>query len=319
MVRVELAGICGTDLHVIAGDFAGIRPGAVIGHEFVGEVVTIGSAVTRFKVGDRVMASDFAACGHCRCCDRGDHWECSERAFFGTGTSFGPALAGAQAELVRVPYADTTLGLIPKGCSDEAAILLGDNLATGWAAVERSALSPGEIVAVIGGGTVGQLASLSAQAAGAGAVIVVEPSEARREFARSNGSLAASPQEARALITRLTDGEGADVIIEAVGSASALTAAFDLVRKRGRIISVGAHAAETWPFPLARGFANELTLGFAIGDSIRLRSRLLSLITTGALDPTVVVDRRIGFGDASQAYADLKAQRIMKAVIDPRV
>jgi threonine dehydrogenase-like Zn-dependent dehydrogenase len=178
---------------------------------------------------------------------------------------------------------------------------------------------PGEIVAVIGGGAVGQLASLSAQAAGAGAVIIIEPSETRRSFARTNGSLAASPEEARALVARLTDGEGADVVVEAVGGTSGLTAAFDLVRKRGRIISVGAHAAESWPFPLARSFSNELTLGFAIGDSIRLRPRLLSLITTGALDPTVVVDCRIGFAAAPQAYADLRARRIMKAVIDPRV
>jgi len=319
LVRVDLAGICGTDLHVIAGDFSGIQPGAIIGHEFVGEVIAIGSAVGRFKIGNRVMSSDFTACGHCRWCDRGDHWECQERAFFGTGTCFGPALHGAQAEIVRVPHADTTLGLMPKGCSDEAAILLGDNLATGWAAVERGLLSPGEIVAVIGGGSVGQLASLSAQAAGAGAVVVIEPSETRRAFARANGSLAASPEEARSLVDRLTDGDGVDLVVEAVGAAATLTAGFELVRKRGRIISVGAHAGESWPFPLARSFANELTLGFAIGDSIRLRPRLLSLITTGALDPTVVVDRRVGFAGAAQAYADLKAQKIMKAVIDPRI
>jgi alcohol dehydrogenase len=319
LVRVDLAGICGTDLHVIAGDFAGIQPGAIIGHEFVGEVIAVGSAVTRFKVGNRVMSSDFTACGHCRWCDRGDHWECQERAFFGTGTSFGPALHGAQAEIVRVPHADTTLGLMPKGCSDEAAILLGDNLATGWAAVERGSLLPGEIVAIIGGGSVGQLASLSAQAAGAGAVVVIERSEMRRAFARANGSLAASPKEARSLVERLTDGEGADLVVEAVGAAATLTAGFEIVRKRGRVISVGAHAAESWPFPLAKSFANELTLGFAIGDSIRLRPRLLSLITTGALDPTVVVDRRVGFAGAAQAYADLKAQKFLKAVIDPRI
>ncbi len=93
--------------------------------------------------------------------------------------------------------------------------------------------------------------------------------------------------------------------------------AFDLVRKRGRIISVGAHATDRWPLPLAKSFANELTLGFAIGDSIRLRPRLLRLVATGALDPTVVVDRRIGFLAAAEAYRDLKAQKIMKAVIDP--
>jgi alcohol dehydrogenase len=317
IVRVDLAGICGTDLHVIAGDFHGLQPGASIGHEFVGEVIAVGSAVTRFKVGNRVMSSDFTACGHCTWCDRGDHWECRERAFFGTGTSFGPALHGAQAEFVRVPYADTTLGLVPKDCSDEAAILLGDNLATGWAAVERGSLLPGEIVAIVGGGSVGQLASLSAQAAGAGAVVVIEPSEPRREFARANGSLAVSPEEARSLIDRLTAGEGVDLVVEAAGTSATLTMGFEIVRKRGRIISVGAHATESWSLPLAKSFANELTLGFAIGNSIRLRARLLSLITTGALDPTAVIDRRIGFAGAPQAYADLKSQKIMKAVIDP--
>ena len=219
---------------------------------------------------------------------------------------------------MRVPHADTTLGLVPKGCSDEAAILIGDNLATGWAAVERGALSPGETAAIIGGGAVGQLASLSAQAAGAGAVVVVEPSESRRAFARANGALSASPEEARDLIERLTNGDGVDVVIEAVGSPGPLSSAFDLVRKRGRIISVGAHATESWPFPLAKSFSSELTLGFAIGDSIRLRPRLLALVTTGALDPTIIVDRRIGFSAAAETYRDLKAQKIMKAVIDPR-
>lgn len=319
LVRVDLAGICGTDLHVINGDFSGIQPGAIIGHEFVGEVIALGSAVARFNVGNRVMSSDFTACGRCGRCDRGDHWECRERAFFGTGTSFGPALPGAQAEIVRVPHADTTLGLIPKGCSDEAAILLGDNLATGWAAVERGSLLPGEIVGIIGGGSVGQLASLSAQAAGAGAVIVIEPSDTRRAFARANGSLSAAPEEARLLVDRLTDGEGVDLVVEAVGAAATLTAAFEIVRKRGRIMSLGAHAAESFTFPLAKSFANELTLGFAIGDSIRLRPRLLSLITTGALNPAVVVDRRTGFAGAEKAYADLKTQKILKAVIDPKL
>ena len=138
IVKVTLAGICGTDLHVVRGDFSGIEPGTVVGHEFVGEVVELGSAVRRFKPGDKVMSSDFTACGHCGWCDRGDHWHCHERAFFGTGTSFGPALAGAQAEFVRVPHADTTLGLLPPGCSQEAGLLMGDNLATGWVAVERA-------------------------------------------------------------------------------------------------------------------------------------------------------------------------------------
>ena len=319
IVRVTMAGICGTDLHVIAGDFPGLEPGAVMGHEFVGEVVDIGPLVQRVKRGDRVMASDFVACGHCRCCARGDHWQCGERAFFGTGTSFGPALSGAQAELVRVPLADTTLCPIPAGCSEEAAILVGDNLATGWAAVERGGVKPGDFVAVIGGGAVGQLASLSAQVAGAAAVLLVEPNEARRQLAQRQGALAAAPAEAAALLHKITDGEGAAVVIEAVGSPGPLRGAFDLVQKRGTIVSVGAHADRAWPLDLARSFADELTLSFAIGDSIRLRQRLLPLIRSGILDPTVIIDARIPFAAVPDAYRSLKAQRIMKAVVLPEL
>ena len=175
LIRVTLAGICGTDLHVVAGHFKGVAPGMVIGHEFVGDVIAVGAGVSRIKVGDHVVASDFTACGACRWCARGDHWECPDRAFFGTGESFGPALSGAQAEIVRAPFADTTLARVPPGVSDEAAILVSDNLATGWAAIERARLEPGESVAVIGGGAVGQLASLAAQAAGAAGVVLVEP------------------------------------------------------------------------------------------------------------------------------------------------
>lgn len=317
LVRVTMAGICGTDLHAIADDFPGMVPGAILGHEFVGDVIEVGTQVQCIRPGDHVMASDFTACGHCRWCGRGDHWECADRAFFGTGTSFGPALSGAQAELVRVPLADTTLCRVPEGCSDEAAILIGDNLATGWAAVERGRVEPGQVAAVVGGGAIGQLAALSAQAAGAAAVVVVEPNPTRRDFARRHGSLAVAPEDAEALVRRLTDGDGADAVIEAVGSPGPLRSAFALVRKRGTIVSVGAHAGESWPLPLAHSFAGELTLTFAIGDSIRLRQRLLPLVRMGMLQPTAVIDARLPLQDAADAYRRLKAQQIMKAIVIP--
>ena len=317
LVRVTLAGVCGTDLHAVAGDFPGMEPGGVVGHEFVGDVVAVGAQVRTLRAGDHVMASDFTACGHCRWCGRGDHWECPDRAFFGTGTAFGPALPGAQAELVRVPHADTTLCRVPDGCSDEAALLLGDNLATGWAAVERGGVLPGSVVAVVGGGAIGQLAALSAQAAGAACVLVVEPNEARRHVARDNGSVAVAPGEGGELARRLTDGDGADVVIEAVGAPAVLETCFALVRRRGTIVSVGAHADPTWPLPLARSFAEELTLTFAIGDAIRLRQRLLPLIRTGMLRPEALIDTRAPLSAAPDAYARLRGQQIMKAVLRP--
>jgi 2-desacetyl-2-hydroxyethyl bacteriochlorophyllide A dehydrogenase len=317
LVRVRLSAICGTDLHVIAGHLRTVEPGTVIGHEFVGEVIEVGAGVQRIGLGQSVMASNFAACGSCRWCERGDHWECGERAFFGTGTAFGPLLAGAQAEWVRVPHADTTLFPIPPGCSDQAALLVSDNLATGWVAVERGGVEPGDIVAVIGGGAVGQLASLSAQTAGAGAVVVVEPNATRRRFAEAHGALSAAPKTARDLVRTLADGDGADVVIDAVGGDGPLRAAFDLVRRRGRIVSVGTHSDLGFELPVARSFADELGLTFAIGDAIRLRSRLLALISHRALDPTVIISATMPLADAAAAYAQLADQRQLKVLLDP--
>ena len=319
IVRATLCGICGTDLHLIAGDFPGMEPGMTLGHEIVGDVVEVGTAVRHVRPGDRVFASDFVACGRCRWCDRGDHWECAERAFFGSGHTFGPFLAGAQAELVRVPFADGTLLALPQGCSAEAAILLADNLPTGWVAIERSALRPGEAVAVIGGGAIGQLVSLCAQAAGAGYVVVVEPNADRRAFAEAHGAFGAAPDEALELVRSLTNGDGADVVVEAVGRNATLGAALGLARKRGRVVSVGVHATERWDFPLAAAFADELSVSFAIGDAIRTRRALLSLLESGVLDPRDVVDARVPFAGAAAAYADLAAQRALKVVIDPRL
>jgi len=317
IVRVTLAGICGTDLHVVRGDFPGIEAGAVVGHEFVGEVVEVGRAVQRLRLGDKVMSSDFTACGHCTWCGRGEHWHCADRAFFGTGTSFGPSLAGAQAEFVRVPHADTTLGLLPVGCSEEAALLINDNLATGWVAVERAGTEPGDCAVVIGGGAIGQLTALSAQAVGAGVVVVVEPNAQRRAFAQAHGSLTAHPDEAESTVRRATDGVGADVVFEAVGGNGPMDLAMKLARPRGRVVSVGAHAAENWAFPIARAFSDELTVSFAIGDSIRLRRRLLRLVAGGAFDPTVVIDARGELADAPELYRLLAAQQRLKAVVSP--
>ena len=164
------------------------------GHEFAGEVTETGGAVTAVTAGDVVAGADYTACGSCWWCRRGDHWHCPERRFFGTGTAFGPALDGAQAELVRIPHADVVLRRVPAGVSLDAAVFLGDTLATGYAAVQRAGYRPGDTVAVIGGGPVGQLTSLVAQACAAGIVVLVEPVAARRDFA-ANGALAAEHPE----------------------------------------------------------------------------------------------------------------------------
>lgn len=316
VVAVELAGICGTDLHVLRGDFGAAPPGTILGHEFVGHVVAVGSGVTRLSAGDRVVNSDFTACGNCRWCRRGGHWHCVERRFFGTGELFGPAQAGAQAERVLVPNADTTLSLLDPRCPPEAAILLSDNLATAWSAVERARLEPGDVVAVIGGGPLGLLSAHCALAVGAASVVVVEPNPARRSVASSQGAVVTDPDNARATVDGLTGGDGADAVIEAVGLIATLDSAVDLVRRGGRVASVGVPLADRWTLPVAQTFSDELNLSFVIGNPIATNARLQRMVVGGALDPIFVVDGRMSLIEAPAAYAAVTAQRHLKVVLD---
>lgn len=314
IVRVKCAAICGTDLHAVAHS-EHLPEGFVLGHEFVGEILLIGDAVRGHRPGDRVVGADYTACGVCWWCRRGDHWECAERRFFGTGSAFGQPLPGTQAELVRVPHADTVLRSVPADISDEAAVFLGDGLATAYAATQRGDLSPGATVAVVGGGPVGQLTSLAAQACGAGAVIVVEPVAARREAAEAEGALGATPETARGLLDDLTENRGADVVIDAVGGHRGLDTSLGLVRRRGTIVSVGVHLDPAWPLPVARAFTDELTVRFAIGDLMRDADALLGLIRAGVIDPAVVASETIAIDAAPDAYRRMADRSTLKTLI----
>ncbi len=316
LVDIKVSAICGTDLHALHG-VPGIPPGTALGHEFVGEIVAVGSAVQDRTVGELVNASDFTACGRCWWCRKGDHWECEDRSFFGFGSVFGEPLPGAQSELIRVPHADAVLCPVPEHCTPEAAVFVGDTLACGFAAAERAGLLPGETVAIVGGGTVGQMASLACQIIGAATVVVTDRLPARLQVAADNGAIAATPADAEGIIAELTDGRGADLAIDAVGGQAPLLAACDLVRRRGRIVSVGAHFDATFPYPIAKAFAEELTLSCAIGDSIRLRDRIFPLLAAGVLDPTVVVTASVSLAEAAEAYQRMAAHDELKVLIHP--
>lgn len=311
IVRVCRAAVCGTDLHVVSQGGDRFIPG----HEFAGEVAQVGGAVTSVVAGDLVVGADYTACGVCWWCRRGNHWHCPERRFFGTGTAFGPALDGAQAELVRVPHADVVLRPVPAGVSLDAAVFLGDTLATGYAAVQRAGYRPGDMLAVIGGGPVGQLTSLVAQACSAGAVLVVEPVAARREFAAANGSLAAAPEAARALIDELTDGRGADAVVDAVGGTRGLDSALRLVRGGGTVVSVGVHPEQAWPLPAERAFSDELTIRFAIGDFMRDAEPLCALLRSGVVDPGVIASERVSLDEVPAAYRRMAQRSTLKPLV----
>lgn len=316
IVAVRIAAVCGTDLHMTSGHMPGMTTGQILGHEFVGEVVAAGPAVRRAVVGTEVLSSDYTACGVCWWCDRREHWHCAQRQFFGTGTSFGPAIAGGQAEFIRVPFADVTLAEHPTEVSDAAALLVGDNLATGWIAIERGGVRAGDVVAVIGGGPIGQLAALCAQTVGAATVVVADPVPERRDLAKAQGGLGAAPEELRAILDELTAGRGADVVIEAVGAPVGLELALRAVRNRGTVVSVGAHTQTSWALPLAASFAAEVTLTFAIGDPMRARRTLLPLLAAGVLDPGFVVSDTVPLTDAPAAYARMRNRSATKILLN---
>jgi threonine dehydrogenase-like Zn-dependent dehydrogenase len=197
----------------------------------------------------------------------------------------------------------------------DAAVFLGDTLATGYAAVQRTARRPGDTLAVVGGGPIGQLTSLAAQACGAGIVVLVEPVAARRDLAAAQGALVTDPDGARALVDRLTDGRGADAVVDAVGGPRGLDTAFALVRRRGSVVSVGVHADAAWALPVARAFTDELTLAFAVGDLARDAGPLVALVRSGAVDPAVVASETVPLDGVPEAYARMAERRTLKTLI----
>lgn len=314
LVRVSRTAVCGTDLHLLAHP-SGLDEGTVLGHEFVGEVVRVGRRVGSVAVGDVVVGCDYVACGRCWWCRSGHHWHCDQRRFFGTGSTFGPALAGAQADVVLTPFADTTLRVLPDGVDLDHALLLGDTLATGHAAARRLGTGPGATVVVVGGGAVGQLASLCAQVLGAGHVVVVEPVESRRSLAVDGGSLAVAPEAAGSVVQQLTGGRGADGVIDAVGAPVGLETALRIVRRGGSVVSVGVPSSATWEAPVGSAFERELTLGFVIGDFIRDADVLLTLLTSGLVVPDALVTPSGTLDDAEDVYAAVRARSTLKPVL----
>lgn len=252
LIRVTLTGICGFDLHLYHGLIPTMKPGQILGHEFVGEVVEIGSDVTRVVPGDRVVVPFPISCGECWYCKQGLWALCDnsnpnswmQETLYGAAGAgiFGyPQLyggyPGGQAELVRVPYADVGLEKIQQGLSDEQVILLTDALPTGYQAAENCRLHTGDIVAVWGCGPVGLLAMKCATHLGAGKVIGIDRFAERLEMARVEcGAQVLNYEEHEVLeaLRDLTGGRGPDACVDAVGmeaSSTGIGAAYDSVKQ----------------------------------------------------------------------------------------
>jgi len=315
IVQVEAAAICGADLGPLHGHVPGFEYGTILGHEFAGEVLEVGSGVTRIRPGQRVVNMSLVADGTCPACRAGRVTQCSGRALFGYSGVY-PRLDGAQAELVRVPHADTVLSALPDSVSNEAAVFLADNLPTAYDAVVRGEVTPNDLVCVVGLGAVGLMAVMVALDIGA-TVMAVDGVEQRRALAAGLGARVLEPGEAQEAIAAETEGLGADVVVEAAGSPGALAAALQLARGRGMVSVVGAHFEPDFPLNNGLMFAKELTMRWSIGDSLRHRERLISMISEGRLDPPAVVTHRMALADAAEAYRLFDNREATKVVMTP--
>lgn len=248
IVRIDTTTICGTDLHILKGDVPAVTEGRILGHEGVGTVTEVGSAVSTIAVGDRVIISCISACGSCSYCHQGLYAHClADEGASGIGWIFGHLIDGTQAEYVRVPFGDNSLYKLPEGVDDEAAVMLSDILPTGFEiGVRYGRVKPGDVVAVVGAGPVGLAAIMTAGLYGAARIIALDLDDNRLEQAKGFGATDVVNNGGPDWVEQvkaMTDGLGVDVAIEAVGIPATFDACTKIVRPGGSVANVGVHGA----------------------------------------------------------------------------
>ena len=326
IVRVDTTTICGTDLHILKGDVPAVTDGRILGHEGVGTVTEVGSAVKGLKVGDRVIISCISSCGSCSYCQQRLPSHCLDsEGTSGIGWIFGHLIDGTQAEFVRVPFADTSLHKIPAGVSDEAGIMLSDILPTGFEiGIRNGHVKPGDVVAVVGAGPVGLSVIMTAGLYGPSRIIAIDLDENRLQLAKSFGAtdtVNSTPAQRTSSslgwhdqVMALTDGFGVDVAIEAVGIPATFDMCTSIIRPGGSVANVGVHGKsvelklqELWikDVNISTGLVSATTTGM-----------LLKLVAQGKLSPEKFVTHRFRMDQMMDAYdtfaraAETKAMKV---------
>ncbi len=320
IVKVECAAICGSDMHVYHGRERGIDIGTTMGHEFVGTVVEVGKSIKTFNIGDEVISPFTTNCGQCYYCQTGLTARCEHSQLFGW-VEKGVGLQGVHAELVRVPFADSTLVRKPNELSWEQANLISDNLPTGFFGTEMVNINPEGVYAVVGCGSVGLMAIISAFAQGAKKVYALDRIPFRLEKAASFGAIPVNIEEQDPVekIKSETGGRGVDGVIEAVGSAAPLKLAFDLLRPGGILGSVGVQAFDQVPFSPPSLYDKNITLKFGRCSARSYIDKVLPLIDTMPYDVLDVVTHHFKLSDAKEAYRvfDEEKESAIKVLVKP--
>ena len=301
IVKIDLTTICGTDLHILKGDVPAVTEGRILGHEAVGTVLEVGAAVTTLKQGDRVLVPAITSCGRCGPCKRGMAAHCKGAG--GIGWIFGHLINGLQAEYARVPFAETSLHIVPEGVSDEQVLFLADILPTGYEiGVQNGGVKPGDAVAVVGAGPVGLAAMMMAEIAGAARIIAVDLAASRLRHAERFGAThtVSGGENALQEILDLTDGEGVDVAIEAVGVPATFDLCTRVVRPGGTVANVGVHGAPTTLHLEELWIKNiTITTGLVSGSTI---PTLLRLAQDGRIEADKLGTHHFALQEIEKAY-----------------
>lgn len=315
IVRITKTTICGSDLHILKGDVPSVAEGRTLGHEGVGIVEEVGGAVRNFRRGDAVLISCITSCGSCPNCKRQLYSHCDDG-----GWQLGNTIDGTQAEYVRIRHGDNSLYPIPQGADEEALVMLSDILPTGLEiGVQAGGVKPGDTIAIVGAGPVGMSALLTAQFYSPGKIVMIDMDPARLALARQFGAtdtIQVGEEDAASRIMEMTDGQGVDVAIEAVGVPATFDICQKIVSAGGTIANVGVHGKpvelrieDLWikNIKISMGLVNTNTTPM-----------LLKTVKAGKFDPKKLITHRFRLDqilDAYEVFGNAAREKAMKVIL----
>lgn len=324
VIRVTLTTICGTDLHILRGEYP-VKSGLVIGHEPVGVIDELGPGVTGYAVGDRVLVGAITPCGQCRACLSGQLSQCGHGDGYEAlgGWRFGNTINGAQAEYLLVPHAQANLAKIPDELTDEQVVLLADIASTGFSGAESAQIKIGDAVVVFAQGPIGLCATAGAKLMGASLIIAIDGDRNRLRVAREMGAdvtLDYHDSNVVAEVQKLTGG-GADVAIEALGTQETFESALRSLRPAGTLSSLGVYSGKLQiPYEaFAAGLGDyRIVTTLCPGGKERMR-RLMEVVRRGRVDLTPLLTHTFSLGDIKEAYEVFgeRAEGVIKVAIKP--
>ena len=318
IVKVDVTTICGSDLHILKGDVPEVSVGLILGHEAIGTVESVGTAVKQVKVGDRVVVSCITSCSICRYCREGHFGQCLNVG----GWILGHLINGTQAEFVRVPFCDTSTYPVPKGVSDEELLMLTDIVPTGYEiGVLNGCVAPGDVVAVVGAGPVGLSAIKTARLFNPRAIVAIDLDNKRLDQAKKFGAdftVNNGTSDPLEQIMKLPGGLGADVAIEAVGLETTFELATTLIRPCGHIANIGVHGAPV-TLHLEKLWGRDVTITAGLVDT-RTIPNLLGLVESKKLDVSDFVTHHFRMDQVIESYdtfANASKTGALKVVMTP--